>query len=640
MKDLLNKFKLNFPDNAFTHYYRFILRFIVTALLFFFFQRLLFVIYYFSDLQEAGFSSVFYIPYKALSLDFSAAAYMLSIPFILGLPLFFIANKTWIKWYNIFILVIVCFIFLVSALIHSGELMVYQEWKTKLSTRVFLHFETPDEVARTASNTYTIFFVLFLIIQAAFFWLVYFYWFKRNQIKNYATSLGWKLIHFFSVLISGAAFIIILLRGGIGQIPISLKAGYFSNQHILNDLCINSTWHFMHDWYLYLNFDLDEYFDVIPQDQVEKEMKLLMAADPDKHIEILEKKKVNLIFIVLEGWSAQMLVPGGADKSIAPNFNKAINEGVYFSNVYATSWTSEVGHASIFSGYPAIPKVKISQMPNKVRQMASLTNILDNYYAHHHFGGDFTYGNIGGYLLDAGFDEITDENQMSELEPKGKLGIHDEATFPFFLERILKAKQPFIYGLFTQSTHAPFDFPGNEDQHLNELDAYEHAVTYADIQIGKFLKAIKKSPLYKNTLVVLISDHGRINNTNTNPYSEKMFHIPVLFWGGVLKDEAKGMQIDKLGSQIDVVKTLLMQMDKNTDGFFWSKDLLNPTSAEFALHTCINGYGWVDKNGHFAFNMADEIILENSYKTQEEFERALYVCRCYLTDAYRAFKKL
>ena len=29
----------------------------------------------------------------------------------------------------------------------------------------------------------------------------------------------------------------------------------------------------------------------------------------------------------------------------------------------------------------------------------------------------------------------TDENQMQELNPKGKLGIHDEATFPYYCRR-------------------------------------------------------------------------------------------------------------------------------------------------------------------------------------------------------------
>lgn len=631
---------ISIPDNATTAYLKFCFRFIGAALLFFLFQRFLFVIYYFSDLREAGFSSVFYIPFYGLRLDLSAASYMLATPFLLGLPVFFFTSEKWLKWYNIFLLVIVCFIFLVSTLIHAGELMVYQEWKTKLSSRIFLHFETPDEVGRTASNSYTILFIFFVLLQAVFFYFLYFRWLKKNKLKIYAHSLIWKFTHFFSTLVTGAALIIILLRGGVGQIPISLKASYFSNQHILNDLCINSTWHFMHDWYLYIKFNIDEYFDVIPQEQVDQEMAQLMKVDPSQHMDILEKKDCNLIFIVLEGWSAQMIEPLGGYEKTSPYFNQAAKEGVLFRNVYATSWTSEVGHASIFSCYPAIPNIKITQLPQKVRNMPSLTNILSSYYSHHHFGGDFSYGNIGGYLLDAGFDEITDENQMTELEPKGKLGIHDEATFPFFLKRVLNAQEPFIYGLFTQSTHAPFDFPANADQHLKENDAYEQAITYADKEIGKFLKAIKNSPLYENTLVVLVSDHGRINNTNENPYSEKMFHVPVLFWGGALKDSAMGMQVDKLGSQIDVVKTLLMQMGKDTKGFKWSKDLLNPTSAEFALHTCINGYGWVDKNGHFAYNMADDIILENTYKTEEEYQKALFQCRCFITSAYRAFKKL
>lgn len=570
----------------------------------------------------------------------STAAYMLIFPFLLGIPTFFISHVKALKWYNIFILIIVCFIFLISTFIHSGELMVYQEWKTKLSSRVFTHFEHPDEMARTASNAYTIWFIVFSILQAAFFWFIYFKWMKQNKLKYHANSIGKKLLHSISVLVVGSGLIIIMLRGGVGQIPISIKDAYFSNKHIHNDLCTNSTWHFMHSWYLFIKFNVDQYFDVIPQEDVEKEMAELMKVDPTMHIDVLEKKDCNLIFIVLEGWSAQMIEPMGGLKNITPNFNKFSKDGILFQNIYASSWTSEVGHSSIFSCFPAIPEIKFTQLPEKIRNFPSITSILSSYHSHHHFGGSFSYGNIGGYLLDAGFDEITDENQMSELNPKGKLGVHDEATFPFFLEQVKNASEPFLYGLFTQSTHAPFDYPGNEDQHLKEHDAYEGAMRYADKQLGKFLTAIKKSDLYENTLVVIVADHGRINNTNDNPYSEKMFHIPVLFWGGPLIDSLHGMKVENLGAQIDVVKTLLMQMGKNTDGFKWSKDLLNPTSPQFALHTCINGYGWVDKKGHFSYNMADDIIFENSYKTDEEFQKALYACRCYITDAYRAFKKL
>lgn len=637
-REILKKIKS--IDNLSFNYLRFALTLLLTCFLFFTFQRLLFIIYYFSDLSEFGLGNILATPFTGFKLDLSTAGYLISIPFILGLPSFFLNSQKAIKIYNIVLLVFICFIFLVSALIHSGELMVYQEWKTKLSSRIFLHFQTPDEVTRTASASYTVWFFVFLTLQGLFFYLIYFRWFKRNQLKISVSNIVWQITHFFSTLIIGAAFLIIFIRGGVGQIPISIKDAYWSDKHILNDLSTNSTWHFMHSWYLYIKFNLDKYFDIIPQDQVDEKMKELMKVDPSQHMNVLENKKCNLIFIVLEGWSAQMIEPMGGLKGVTPHFNEFSKEGILFKNVYATSWTSETGHASIFSGYPAIPEIKITQLPEKVRNMPSLANILSNYNSHHHFGGSFSYGNIGGYLLDAGFKNITDENQMQELNPKGKLGIHDEATFPYFLKRVQKAEQPFIFGLFTQSTHAPFDYPGNADQHLKENDAYQGAMTYADNEIGKFLKAIKNSPLYENTLIVFIADHGRINNVNENPYSEKMFHIPVLFWGGAIKDSARGMQVEQIGSQIDVVKTLLMQMNKDTEGFTWSKDLLNPTSQEFALHTCINGYGWVTPEGHFSYNMADDILLENSFKTDEAFQQALFTCQCYITSVYRAFKTL
>lgn len=616
----------------------FLLKLFIAIFLLFLFQRICFIIYYWKEIGEAGYSQLLWVPIKSFSLDLAVISFMMAVPFLFSLSAFFIQKEKHLKWLNVIILTLTSIIFLISILIHAGEIIVYQEWKTKLSTKVFIHFQTPDEIVRTASYSYTIGYFIFVLLQGVFVWFIYFKWLKKNKLS----LVQLPGIHRISNSVLSAVVMIplflIFARGGVREIPISLKDAYFSKDHIINDLTANSTWNFVHSWIIYLKFNLDKYFDNIPKAEAEAEVEKLLKHDPSARIQVLKNKDCNLIFIVLEGWSAQLIEPMGGKPGVTPNFNKACSEGILFKNIYATAWTSEIGNASIFSGYPAIPEIAISQQPDKIRKMSSMANVLEEYESHFFFGGSLSYGNIGGYMVDAGFDKTTDENQMTQLDPKGKLGIHDEATFPFFYDEIMKLNSPFMYCLFTQSTHAPFDFPGNDisDENL----AYTASMTYADKYLGDFLEKIRKSRFYDNTMVVMISDHGRVNEINGNPYSEKMYHIPALLWGGALEDSARGMQIDHIGSQSDMAKTILLQMGREVSGFQWSKDMLNSSYPEFALHTCFNGYGWLDKKGHFAYDLTQDIVYENTFPSEEEFQKALHRARCYITCIYRNYRAL
>jgi phosphoglycerol transferase MdoB-like AlkP superfamily enzyme len=116
------------------------------------------------------------------------------------------------------------------------------------------------------------------------------------------------------------------------------------------------------------------------------------------------------------------------------------------------------------------------------------------------FGGSLSYGNIGGYLQDIGFDKLVDENDLN-LQPKGQLGIHDEAMFPYFLSEVQKAKRPYFYGMFTQSTHSPYDMPVEPIESHNG-DGYVTSMHYADEHLKKFIDGVRALPDFENTLVL------------------------------------------------------------------------------------------------------------------------------------------
>ncbi|NTW32071.1 MAG: sulfatase, partial [Bacteroidetes bacterium] len=102
-------------------------------------------------------------------------------------------------------------------------------------------------------------------------------------------------------------------------------------------------------------------------------------------------------------------------------------------------------------------------------------------------------------------------------------------------------------------------------------------------------------------LFVFISDHGHSSYKNRDSWEKGYFHIPLLFYGDVIRDEFKGTVCNKIGSQVDLASTLLHQSGLKSKSFEWSKNLLNPISTGFAFYAFEVGFGWVCSEGDFVY---------------------------------------
>ena len=615
----------------------FVVKLFFLWLIFFFCQRLLFLVHYWGDF-DSSFSTLLQLPYHALRIDVSSFAYLSGIPFI------FLAISTLEltqKWQSFFIKLSKGFIWfsaVVSAIIFSSELVSYYEWRAKLSSKIFIHFETPSEIFRTSSGNSTWWFLLYFVIQLILFYFLYKWLIKPIIFKKSNHKLIAKFMFFMGFTVVGGTLFGLGFRGGWQEIPISATNGYYTNSQITNDLSVNSAWNFIHMTYEYFNTDFEDYYNNVPEKEAEQLVQQLFETTEQDTLEIFKTTTPNIIFVTLEGWSAQMIEPLGGLEGVTPNFNALASEGLLFTQIYATSETSETGHTSIYSGYPTLPKISMSTESAKCRQMPSLLNVLDkDYESSYYFGGALSYGNIGGYMTEIGWDRLTDENDLQHLNPKGNLGIHDEAMFKYFFDEIKSAKRPYVYGLFTQSTHAPYDM---DAPYLDEYpnDDYIKSMHYADEQIKRFTDKLKSLPDFENTIVVFIADHGKTNSVNNNRYIDDFYHIPTLIWGGGLKPQYNGENINKIGSQNDIVKTILNQLNYNTSEFNWGKDLLNPSTKEWAIITTSYTYGIKTPNGCIIHQFIDDIDVYNSYSDSVEAKIQLKNCRAIIESVYREFK--
>lgn len=602
------------------------------------FQRILFTIHNWSKFSDVSFTEWLGVFVYSIRLDLSMAGILTVLPLI-----FYALYLNWNKiWFKRLFFGVLMFEVVVCALIHAGEINAYPEWNHKLTSRVFMHLSNPDEVFRTADYGMTIWFIVYSIFEIVFGWKMARWLFKSslpvtqfsNLKKTFSTAI---LIPVF------LAICILFARGGLQQIPINIDAAYFSKNYATNDLSVNSTYFFAKSYLLYNRSEIDEFIPKISDKDAKKQLEDFYNYPLEHDNYIFTNNRPNIVFILLESWTANVIGSLTGDPTATPNFDALTKEGLLFTNLYATGGTSEIGNASIFGGYPALPEISISMQPDKHRKLPCFNEDLEKwgYSTNYLFSGDLKYGNIGGYFIDHGFDEVEDELDFPSGLKRGKLNYYDEDLYTILRQKMNGLKEPFLQCGFTGSTHSPYDFPNKSkyQEFSGDEGTFMNSVSYADDCLLKFLEDCKKEKWYKNTIFVLVADHGHASNKLQNPSLTGYFHVPLLIVGEPLKEAFKGKKIEQLGSQTDIVRTLLYQMGGDFERYEWAKDLLNPKAPQFALHTINRGYGWVTPAGGFTYHMDGKQYLDNTY-SPAELDKQRKRCEAMMALIYENYKAL
>ena len=141
-----------------------------------------------------------------------------------------------------------------------------------------------------------------------------------------------------------------------------------------------------------------------------------------------------------------------------------------------------------------------------------------------------------------------DDFEKSQLN--SKWGAHDEFVLTRQLGDLGKEKQPFFSVLMTLSSHEPFETPIATPFPGKDLPSkFRSAAWYTDKCLGEYFEKAKKQPWYKNTLFVLVADHGHLLPLERDYYDVENRHIPLLALGGALEENLKGQKINVTGNQ-------------------------------------------------------------------------------------------
>ena len=368
-----------------------------------------------------------------------------------------------------------------------------------------------------------------------------------------------------------------------------------------------------------------EFMDDAECEQIITEYYNTQSIDTDS---LLNTSTPNIIIILMESCGGQFTEISGRD-DITPNLNLLSKEGVYFANCYANSWRTDRGTVCTYSGYPSFPTMSVMKMPSETRTLPNIARSLreqKGYNTHYIYGGDINFTNMRSYLVEGGFEHLTwKADYSSEDQNSAEWGVRDDITFNTLYETSTSLQSPYLIGYSTLSSHEPWDVP------LHKLDdEVENAFYYLDSCIGEFIQKLRKLPVWNNTLVILLPDHG-INHKNINEQSPLKNHIPMIWVGGAVKQPRR---IEQVCNQTDLAATLLGQLGIEHSQYTYSRDVLSKTYTKpFAIQTNTEGFSMYDSTSFVNYDMiSNRVVVEQGRKNPELIHRAKAILQATTKD--------
>jgi phosphoglycerol transferase MdoB-like AlkP superfamily enzyme len=572
--------------------------------------------------------------YKSFEIDNATTCYLL-VPIVFTALIYYVTNKKAIKFLLLLGVSFMLFCILFISILDAG---LYKEWNAKINFQALEHFKNPSEVFKTVSVKLGVLFVVFMSILFIPFYLFY----KKKLhplISNSSTQLtiSKKIIHAIIFIFPFTTIIIIGARGGLKQIPTNQSVCLFSKDVFVNDATINPSYNLLQDITIDTKTIAESDYRVSSNIEAMHMLDSIYTPKKDTTINILTTTKPNIVYIILESFSADLIEVLGGEKDVTPNLNKLSKESILFTNFYASSYVSDQGIPAILSAYPSATKISIINQQHKIPALPCINEELKplGYTSNFLFGGQLTYGNIKGYLVGKKFDEMKEDVDYTNY-PKGALGVHDEYMFDELFTYCSKNKTPFFQCLFTQSTHQPYDYKPQDDfkARIDEQRQFIEAAHYTDIQIGKFFEKAKQQAWYKNTLFVIVADHSHPSSIVRDGASSLRHKIPLYILGGALQEKNKGTINNRYFDQLDITSTILHQLGDTAKRYTWSRNMFNPYTNDGSFYVYYGGVGYVDKEGFVGvytsyqsnpiFELKDTSLLLNYKLKALKYQQMVY----------------
>ena len=575
--------------------------------------KVVFLFYQWQDSIELSVGDFWHIFFGGLQLDLSLGGYIMMISSLVLACSVFLSDNVLRTVFSV--LTFLLLLFFCSVVV--GDLELFRNWGYHIDSAPLLYLKTPRQAMASTPVWLILCLLAVVVVSVAGSWWAFRRWVLPSL--HYAKRNFWSVPVF--LLIGGA--MILPVRGGFNVAPLNSSFVFFHPKNMYaNQAAVNPVWNFMYELMHIKKFG--KKYTFMADDRAERMVDSLMFTGK-QYPRLLNTERPNIVFLLLESFTANAVEVLGGEPGVTPSLNALAREGILFSNIYATGARSDRGMLAAISGIPSHPAVAMIKYPNKIIEHPRFPKDLEyaGYTTRYYYAGDINFGSFRSYVTMSFQSMVTEDDFSGEaIENRFKWGIHDEYMFDRLFEDMTQAPQPFMYMAFNMSSHEPFEVPGEtvipgedtEHQFLN-------AIHYSDRCIGEFIRKCKASGIWENTLFILMADHGTRHIRHVDPSSSAAYHIPLVLAGGALN--VQDTVITTIGSQTDMVATVLAQLGLDHSGYKYSRNLLADEVVPFAFYSYPNAAGIVTDDGLSLFDLQSfKFVERDSVPRHQEWLKA------------------
>ncbi len=566
------------------------------AVLIYFVLRILFLLFNFSYFSDFQLNVFFY----GLVFDAYSIAYLF-LPFIIFhlLPINFRINK----FYQIWLKLLYYFGIITSVLLNCIDLE-YFKFTLRRSTSDFIDFILlSSDVASLIPH----FIIDFWYISLIFFVLLIFveFLYRKTNIEN--KSIKTNFLTQLIIFIITISLTVIIGRGGVKLRPISISHAGNYVESKFTPLVINTPFSII-STYGVSQLNKKNYY--------KNDTALNNIFNPIKSYENKNTfKKYNVVIIILESFSKEFLGYFNKNSHYTPFLDSIFNESLVFTNAFANGRKSIEALPSIISGLPTLmnnPYITSNYIGNETYSLPNILKKKGYNTSFFHGGKNGTMG-FEDFTKIAGVDNYYGLNEYNNSKDyDGSWGIYDDSFLQFFLEKLNKTQQPFFSGIFTLSSHDPYNIPDKFKNKFSKGNLKIHeSIGYTDYSLKLFFEKAKKTKWFKNTLFVFTADH-------TSAESEYGFYhnsvgaymIPIAYY--LPNSNLKGSN-KKITQQIDIMPSVLNFLGYNDKFISYGNSVFQNNANGFSINYSNDCYNFYNDKYYLQFD-GEKLIALYNYK--------------------------
>lgn len=395
-------------------------------------------------------------------------------------------------------------------------------------------------------------------------------WPRRRAAPHGRWTRRWRRVAWLAVAAAG----VFVVDQKLAQYPANAQ---------VEQLAMNGMYAFVHA-YRHNELDYERYYPALDEADRRPEIRALLTEPHSRFLDAdgIDRRiaayhpprNVNVVLISVESLSAEFLGHFGNRIGLTPELDRLADQGLLFTNLFATGTRTVRGLEALSVGTPPTPGQSIVRRPDN-DDLENLGEELgeQGWTPYWIYGGYGFFDNMNAYFA-ANHYQVVDRSAVGgeglTIHHENIWGIADEDLYSLALAKLDKEYargERFFAHIMTTSNHRPYTFPeGRVDLPQKHR---EGAVKYTDWAIGDFIRRSAVKPWFDDTLFIILADHTA-KAAGRNDLPPERYRIPMIWYAPKL---IRPGLMERLMSQIDVAPTLMGWLGIGYESRFFGYDL-------------------------------------------------------------------